>query len=74
MEAINQLLEELKPIDFSDNITNLNNLVSKAFIPLQIENTVEYNDIKKLFSRLSEHFIYYLRSNSRLKFLNNIIF
>jgi hypothetical protein len=56
MEAINQLLKELEPVDFSKNITNLNNLISKAYIPVQIENKVEYADIKKLFNDITTEF------------------
>jgi len=57
MEEINQLLEELKPVDFSNNITILKSIVSKAYVPLEINNKVEYSDIKTLFGDITNEFV-----------------
>lgn len=56
MEAINQLLKDFEPVDFSENIKNLNNLVSKAYVPLEVNNKVEYKDISTLFNEITNEF------------------
>ena len=56
MEKFKELLEEIKPIDFSENIEQLKKITSKVFIPFERNNKVEYQDINNSFKDITNEF------------------
>lgn len=56
MEKFKELLEENKPIDFSENIEQFKKITSKVFIPFERNNKVEYQDISKSFKDITNEF------------------